>query len=254
MPALIIISSIVLLLAFLLSLKFTLTVAYAGEVQLWARVLFLKIRLVPAKEKRLPRSMSAAKARRLKKRRIKKLKKKIEKQRSKEEEKKQKKHDVAIGKEEEKKRSPADILDIISLVCNLVTKLVAKFLGHLRIRLARINIKVASDNAATTAVLYGAVTQAINVLFPLLDGIKTLRTPKNSDINVYADFCSEEPEIDIEISFSLRVWHLLHVALVALVQLIKYYFKSAARQDGDSDTDTDAEPQKKARSSKGHKV
>lgn len=250
MIGLIIAGSVILLLAFLLSLKLTLTVAYAGEVQLWARVLFVKIKLLPAREKRLPRSMSAAKAKRLKKRRIKKLKKKIEKQRSKEEEKKKKKHDVAIGKEEEEKRSPQEILDIISLVCSLVTKVVGKFFRHLRIRLTRINIKIATEDAATTAVTYGAVTQAINILFPLLDRVKTVRSSDVKNINICADFCSEEPEIDIEISFSIRVWQVLHIAIVALIQAIKYFFKSAKHRDEqDSDEEEAPEPPKK-----GHKV
>ena len=65
MPVLIICAAVILLLAFLLLLKMTLIIAYDGEVGLWVKLLFIKIRLVPAKKKRYRRSMSARKAARL---------------------------------------------------------------------------------------------------------------------------------------------------------------------------------------------
>jgi hypothetical protein len=108
---------------------------------------------------------------------------------------------------------------------------IGKFFGHLKIKLARIRLKIATGDAATTAITYGAVTQAINVFFPLLDQIKTVKTPDAKQIEVSADFCSEESEIDIKISFALRVWHLFHVAFAALGELIKYFFKSMKRKN-----------------------
>ena len=92
MTAWIIIGIILLFFVFLLSLKATVTIAYAGEVQLFLRVLCFKIKLVPAKKKKYPQSMSAKKAKKIKakaaKKRAKKLAKKEAKEREKEEEKK----------------------------------------------------------------------------------------------------------------------------------------------------------------------
>lgn len=90
---------------------------------------------------------------------------------------------------------------------------------------------IGTGDAASTALTYGAVTQAINVIFPLLDNIGTLSLPDAKKIDIRADFTSEESEIDIKISFSLRVWHLFHVAFAALGELIKYFFKSLKRKD-----------------------
>lgn len=231
MTALIIIGIILLFFVFLLSLKATVTIVYAGEVQLFLRVLCFKIKLVPAKKKKYPHSMSAKKARKLKakaaKKKAKKLSKKKEKKLAKEEEKKA----IAQGKIQKKKKSPEEILDIISLVANLIKKVVGKFFGHLTIKLARIKLKIATGDAATTAITYGAVTQAINLLFPVIDKIKTVKTPNAKQIDVTADFCSEESEIDIKICFGLRVWHVFHVAFVALGELIKYFFKSMKHKD-----------------------
>lgn len=247
MPALIVIGAILLFLVFLLSLKATVTVAYADEVRLFVRVLFVKIKILPSKEKKYPHSMSARKARRLKKKRLKKLRKKLEKKRGKQAEKEQKKRDVALGKAEKEKKSPSEILAIISLVCSLVGKIVKTFFKHLRIKLVRINLKIATDDAATTAVTYGAVSQTMNLLFALLDGVKTVKLPKNEEINVYPDFCSEDTEIDLKIEFSIRVWHILHVAAVALARVVKYFFEKAKREDADADAadDGDADGKRK---------
>lgn len=241
---------IVLFFAFLLSLKATVTVAYCGEVTLFVRVLCFKIKILPAKKKKYPKSMSAKKARKIKEKRekkeAKKKLKKAEKKAAKEQEKEEKKKAKAEGTLKKEKKSPGEILDIVSLVANLLKKVIGKFFGHLRIKIARIRLKIATGDAATTAITYGAVTQAINVLFPIIDNIKTVKTPVNKDIDISADFCSDETEIDIEISFALRVWHLFHVLGAALGQLIKYIFKTvkrkikkAAEQEGSTPKNTE---------------
>ncbi|MBP3315651.1 MAG: DUF2953 domain-containing protein [Clostridia bacterium] len=249
MPALVTLGIIALFLAFLLSLKATVTVAYNQEVELSVRVLCFKIKILPAKKKKYPRSMSAKKARRIKEKREKKAAKKLAKKNAKKQEKEEEKRAVASGKVKKEKKSAGEILDIISLVANLLKAVIGKFFGHLRIKVARIRLVIATGDAATTAITYGAVTQAINVLFPLLDQIKTVRTPANKDIDVKADFCSEESEIDIEISFALRVWHLFHVAFAALGKFIKYIFKTVRRKIENADKSADG-----SQKNDGHKV
>ena len=230
MTALIVLGIIALFFAFLLSLKATVTIAYCGEVQLSVKVLFFKIKILPAKKKKYPKSMSAKKARKIKEKREKKAAKKLAKKNAKKQEKEEEKRAVASGKMQKEKKSAGEILDIISLVANLLKAVIGKFFGHLRIKIARIRLVIATGDAATTAIAYGAVTQAINVLFPLIDQIKTVKTPQNKDIDISTDFCSDESQIDIEISFALRVWHLFHVAFAALCKLIKYIFKTVRRK------------------------
>ena len=237
MPGLIVIGIIVLFLAFLLTLKATVTIVYDGEVKLFVRVLFLKIKILPAKKKKYPRSMSAKKARKLKEKREKKLAKKAIKKARKKQAKEDQKIAQKKGEVKKEKKTPGEILDIIWLVSNLIKAVVGKFFSHLRIKIARIRLKIATGDAATTAITYGAVTEAINVLFPIIDQIKTLKTPQNKDIDISADFCSEESEIDIEVSFALRVWHLFSVLFAALGKLIKYIFKTIKRKAQKAEND-----------------
>ena len=80
-----------------------------------------------------------------------------------------------------------------------------RFSGSVRLKASRIKIVVASDDAATTAITYGAVTQAINVLFPLLDKIKTVkRLPRGKELSVRADFTADTPSIELDIEIYVR--------------------------------------------------
>ena len=224
MTALIIIGCILLFLAFILSLRATLIIAYNGEVSLAVKVLFVKITLFPKKDKkRCPHSMSAKKAERIKK----KLKAKADKKKAKKREKAEEKQRSKEIAKEQGKKSLSEILEVVDLVKKLLAKVLKKFFKHLRIDLLRIKMKIALEDAASTAIAYGTVTQAINVIFPMLENIKNFKSPRASDINVWADFTSNTSDIDICIRFKLRVWHVLDVALGALFTYIKHKLKKS---------------------------
>ncbi len=226
MIALYIIGGILLFFVFILSLKATVTVAYRDEVALSVRVLFLKIRILPKKEKKKgPHSMSAKKARKIKEKLRQKQQKKAEAKQKKQEKKAAKKE----APKEKPKKSLSDILDMVTLVRTLLVKVIKTFFGHLRIDIARLKIRVATGDAATTAIAYGVITQAVNLLFPVLEQVKNFSTPKMRDIDIVADFAAEGMEADVEFSFSLRVWHLFHVAFGALFSAIKHFVKKMFR-------------------------
>lgn len=216
----IVLGCILLFFVFLLSLKATITIGYSDEITLTVRVLFLKIKILPKKEKKHgPHSMSAKKAQKIRKKLAKKEKVKREKKAQKALQKKQ-----APPKT---KKSVAEILDLIAMVRKLVAAVVKRFFKRLRIDVARLKIKIATGDAASTAVAYGAVTQAINVLFPLLEPIKNFGLPETTELEIQPDFLSDASEMDILISFSLRVWHVFDVAFSALGAFLKHKFSKA---------------------------
>lgn len=216
---------IVLFFALLLSLKATVTICYSDEVVLYVKVLFVKIPILPKKKKYWKSSMSAKKARKIREAR----KKKAEKEKVARQQKAIKKEQKKKEKAAKPKKSMAEILDLVRLVCRLVSAVIRRFFRHLRIDVARLRVKVATGDAATTAIAYGAVTQSINVLFPLLESIDTLSLPQNADLSVEADFLSDSPELDVMFSFSLRVWHLFSVAFSALGAFLKHQFSKKGK-------------------------
>ena len=218
MTALIIIGAIVLFFGFILSLKGTLTVEYADELSLSVRVLFLNIGILPKKQGKKGRhSMSPRQAERLEKKLAKKKEKadakKLRKKQQKEAEKKDKKNE---------KSSLSGILDTIDLVTKVAKAALSSLFGDLRVHVKRFKIVVATDDAATTAVAYGAVSQAVSYLLAILENNKRVKGLRTADLSIGCDFLSDTPSADIKISFSLRVWHILHMALSSLISLIKH--------------------------------
>ncbi len=222
--ALITISAIAAIILFIALLRATVTISYSDEVKLFVRVLIFKINILPKKEKKGPSSMSAKKAAKIRA----KLRKKSEKKRMSAEEKKRAK---AEKKTKQDKKSLAQTISDVRMFAGLGVLVIQKFFRHLRIRLARIRITVATDDAATTAVAYGAITQSINILFPALESVKNFQDLKNTDIDIKADFTKTSPEIDVKLSFSIRVWQVFDIAISALKTFIKHKLKAMSQDN-----------------------
>ena len=221
MTALIVILSIALLIALLLSTKVLLHIRYEESLTVYLRVLFVKIRLYPSKKekKKHPHSMSKRKAQKIKDSLQKKPKKKPKKRKSKKKE-----------KEKEPKEAP-DLISIVSIITNFVKSFIRIFAGSVRIRSSRLHIVVATEDAADTAIAYGALTQAINLLFPLLDGIKTFKhLPRGKELSVRADFLSDTPKIDANIELYIRAGSALKAVCLAAIRAFKKAVKRQLRQ------------------------
>ena len=226
MTALIVIGCIILFFAFILSLRAKITLEYNDELSLFVRVLFVKIKILPKKKKkRGPHSMSERKAAAIKKR----LAKKADKTRLKKLEKAKRKKEAQKGKP--RRRTLDEILEMIDAVRDIVGAAAKTFFSHLRIDLARLHITVASDDAATTAIYYGVICDALTHLLPVLESTKGFRTPGAKDISVSVDYLAEHMTADVKISMSLRVWHVLHVALAALRRYVSRTVQAKANQD-----------------------
>lgn len=222
MTALIVILSIALLIALLLSTKVLLQIRYDDSLTVYLRVLFVKIRLYPSKneKKKYPHSMSKRKAQKIKD----SLKKK-----QKEEPKKKKKR-KSKEKEKEPKEAP-DLISILSIITNFVKSFLRLFAGSVRIRSSRLHIVVAAEDAADTAIAYGALTQAVDLLFPMLDGIKTFKhLPRGKELSVRADFLSDTPKIDADVELYIRVGSALKAVCLAAIRAFKGAVKRQLRQ------------------------
>ena len=221
MTALIVILSIALLIALLLSTKVLLHIRYEESLTVYLRVLFVKIRLYPSKKekKKHPHSMSKRKAQKIKDSLQKKPKEEPKKRKSKKKE-----------KEKEPKEAP-DLISIISIITSFVKSFLRLFAGSVRIRSSRLHIVVAAEDAADTAIAYGTLTQAINLLFPMLDGIKTFKhLPRGKELSVRADFLSDTSKIDADVELYIRVGSALKAVCLAAIRAFKKAVKRQLRQ------------------------
>lgn len=174
--ALIAIAAVLLLLAALLFLPLKLILTAKESVRLDARIGFWRVPLYPQKKKKRKR-----------KKKIYTDKKKV----------------TGIARID-KKIEQLSLRDELRLVRALLQTVVRRRKKWLRLHAARLHVRVATGDAATTAVLYGVVCQSLSYLLALLNGIARVKA-REPEVSVIADFEGERPSLDVKIVLALRV-------------------------------------------------
>ena len=103
-----------------------------------------------------------------------------------------------------------------------VLKAAGKLLKSLVIKRLAVNIVVGSDDAAQTAVEYGAVCA---VVYPVVSMIESSLMVKRTEINVNADFDATSARGELYVDMRIRVLRVLVIAAGLLKQLVKYVLK-----------------------------
>ncbi|MBQ4065710.1 MAG: hypothetical protein IJD10_06380 [Clostridia bacterium] len=216
MTALYILLGIAAFFTLLACLRLTLILKAEEELFLFVKVLFIKVRLHPRKDKL-----------RLRDYRIKAFRK-----RRKKEEKRYLKNKIATKKadrEKEAKKKEAEASDApkpsfrdnasygIDVVKYVVLRALKTFGRHLRVDIRRLAVTVAEEDPAKTAVTFGYVCQGVAYLKEILERHLTLRYRKREGvIAVHADYLSGQGRFEADISFHIRVWQVVAIAFSAL--------------------------------------
>lgn len=193
---LIILCALLLLFILLLFLRVRLTVTYKETVCAELQVLFLRIRLFPRRKKLKLRKYSKKRLARAEQKKLAAAQKKAKKK----------------ARREAQHKKKRTLQENIRLVRALSAALIRRTHKHLRLHAARLHVRVATGDAATTAVLYGSVSGSLSLLLAGLDRVTRLKavTP---DVSVAPDFLAERSVADIKLVFSLRVWGAIATAL-----------------------------------------
>lgn len=168
-----------------------------------ARYLFVKLVLLPRIKRLRLRDFTAKRHKRaLEKQRKKKLKKGPKK--------------AAAKKAKAAKPRPKRKLDIKRLFPTLlrILKLItAKFFKRIRWKIKRINVVVATGDAAETAIAYGVVSQSLAYMLEFLDGFAKVKVARNGSVSVNADFLSEKSRAEVDIYFSISIGAILSTGI-----------------------------------------
>ncbi len=199
--------AVLLLILIILVLKVSVRVTSGENYTLKLGVGIFRMTLYPRKEKTI----------RLSDYEIKKYRKKLKKQEEKERKKLLKKKTVKKGnapaaktKEAPKKR---DIMGMIDKIREVTLEFLTHFGRHLSIKIKRLHITVATDNAASTAMLYGAVCGAVTCLLDIMGGSLHLKYAKDAVVSVEPDFTGTKTKAIVDITFSFRTWQLLDIII-----------------------------------------
>jgi len=188
MPALAITISILILIAVL---RFGVIIEYSeAGFLMWVKVAFLKFRIADKDKKQKPKKEKA----------------------------KDKKSD--IGKQI-KPGSLREFLDILKAVSNVLDRLRRRLL----IKQLTIYYVSAGEDAANTAIMYGAAHAVYNTVIPLLESRFRI---KHKDLRAAVDFNTSEQKIYLKIAISIAVWEVFYI-VSALFPIIAGIFKKTSK-------------------------
>ena len=212
---LIVVGGVLLLFILLFSLRIRIQIRLRNEVCVTLRILCFSIRLFPKKKKLKWKRYSPKKAKRIAEREARKRAKKAARRAAKKAKKEQEKHLIAEGKKEK-----TTLSDKLILVRGLTAALIRKTGKKLKLTAARLHIRVATGDAAKTAILYGAVCQTLAYLLAGLDRVTKLKA-EEPEVSVIADYLAERPSADVKLEFSVRVWGAFSILVSAALAYLK---------------------------------
>lgn len=180
--------------------KVTVFVDYNESLVLKIKYMFFPIFTLPSKKK------SAKKSK-------KKKKKKTDKDENSEEK---------SDNKSKKKLALGDILELVKLLLNSLSKPLKKILKRVEIDHLALNIVCGGEDAAKAAITFGAVNIAVGNLMGWLDTFFTLKPVDELSVNV--DFESEETTADAYVEIKLTVAAALAFVFTFIGRAIKHYF------------------------------
>ena len=180
-------------------------ISYHEEIRVVLSVLGIPFQLVPGRKKKPKSPADQQKAAR----------KKREKQKQKKLKKEQKKKQIAAGE------PIPNLLENLQMIFSLLKAAYRAVRGKLRLRAYRFHIRVATGDAAQTAILYGTVTGAAALILQWMDECLIPIRRDCGDMQIVADYLAQKPEADIDIRLSIRFYRAIGIAIAMLAAFRK---------------------------------
>ncbi len=207
----------------LFTVRVRVTIEMKDELTLTVLAFGIKLKILPKKPKKYKlgnytlkkiakRDQKAAEAA------AKKAVKKAEKKKKKAADKQQKKAEAAkLTKaqkkaiKQKKKASRPPLPDMVSLLLRILKLFFSGLFGKFHFHVAKLHIGIGTGDAATTAILWCAVSTGLKPVLMFLDKHSNLHGMKNADIRITANYLSEEITTDMKLGFSTSLGGILGV-------------------------------------------
>lgn len=191
-----ILGGLLLLFGFLLLLRVGVQLRYDGSFSVKLKILFFSFTIFPKKEKlRIKGQPSSG------------TKGKKQKQQ----------------REKETQKKP-DFSEMFSFYKQLLTEAVlpafGRFFKHLHLHVDQLQVEIASDDAAKTALLYGLAVSSGTAFLEFLRNITNLRMGREEDICIHSRFDKTEGCCKVQITLSLCLWQAVHILLPSLMKYL----------------------------------
>lgn len=197
MTALFIIVVILLFLFLLLMIPVSFHFKFDGKPELILQYMFIKIRLVPPKEK--PQRQEEFK------------------QEEKQSQEKSPKKDNRFKKLYQK-RGLDGLFEIVGEVVSIIKDTSSMVLRHIVIKKLKIDLLIVGDDAADSAMKYG---YACSLIYPMVSFIDSTIKLQKREIDIEAGFNKEETKVLAETKVNIRPWFALGAILLGGFRSIK---------------------------------
>lgn len=107
----------------------------------------------------------------------------------------------------------------LEMVLALAKKLVHKTRGKVKIKIKKLHIRVATNDAAHTALLYGVVVQLVSYLIGFVEQNYTSIQRRDGDLAVEPDYNTSECSANIDLVLSAKIWR----AIIIIIEMIDAY-------------------------------
>ena len=107
----------------------------------------------------------------------------------------------------------------LEMVLALVKKFYHRTRGKIRIRVKKLHIRVGTNDAAQTAILYGVIGQLITYILAFVETYYTEVERRQGDLSITPDYASSECSADIDVVFTAKVWR----AILILIDMVEAY-------------------------------
>ena len=205
-----ILAAILLLLLFVLFSPLWVRVKYSERLEVYAGLSFIKIKLVPGKEK---------KEKKIKKKKAAKKEAKENKEKEKNENPQESKTEEAPDSEK-KKGSVKDTLTLVLDIAKSVLEMMGK---KAKIRVNRLSVSVSKPDAADTAIQFGICNGLVSTFLAFTSNFGKSEI-KGENISVVPDFVSGKSTIEADITLSAKT-------VSILLSLLKGYMKNQSTKN-----------------------
>ena len=112
-----------------------------------------------------------------------------------------------------------NVKENLEMVLALAKKLLHKTRGKVKIKINKLHIRVASGDAAHTALLYGVVIQLVSYLIGFVEKNYTSIQRRDGALAVEPDYTTSESSANIDIVLSAKIWR----AVMILIEMMDAY-------------------------------
>lgn len=116
-----------------------------------------------------------------------------------------------------KEKGLSGLLNAFREIAKLAETLLKPIFKHIRIKLLDLNVRVAFEDAADTAVKYGYFCSGI---YPALAVLLNIMKYDDYSVNIAPDFDKKEPEFDVFTNLKILPWFVVIGAVKALIDFL----------------------------------